>query len=239
MFATVIAPLIIYISLKLNLSLYEDGERILIEIEPIFVISIFLGLITTVCILLGYFFKPFSFQRFGFFVSTNIVYCIDILVWSSISSFRIRTNESFIFIDQSILYYYYLVIPLLAIVKNFCDFKNKRERWRDYYIILKTVYLKNNLHSLKQINKYIRVLYLEKDLIKGILKNTSSYIMKFKKLGIIKHSENYKLTAKGKRLVNQLEKLKMYRDLGLMFFEDKNKKFEMWTEKDLNDLGGN
>jgi len=233
---TIIIPSILYFSVISNIVPYEYIYVFLTKITQLFIVSISIGFFTSSATFIAFYYESFSFRRVIFLIIAEILYLVDIIVWSRIGSLSIKTTNSYTFLDQSILYYYFLGIPILLIIRSIYNFKYARDKWKDYYFVLKAIFINKNMHNSSQINKYIRALNLENDLITKIVKNTTTYIKTFKDLGIVKRSENYRLTTKGKKLLNKLEKIKLYQDINHAFFEFKEIKLEVWTKEDLKKL---
>ncbi|NVM19668.1 MAG: hypothetical protein HWN80_18345 [Candidatus Lokiarchaeota archaeon] len=228
---TIIIPSIIYFSIMSNLSSQEDFNVIRTKIFQFIIISIILGFLTTFATLLAYFFEPFLSIRLILLVLAEILYSVDIIVWSGFGALSLETSSSYISLNQSIFFFYFLVIPLLFGIKSFYDFKITRDKWRDCLIVLKTIcFMNKKVQNSNQVVKTIRTLNIKKELINKTVQNIRYYLRYLENRKFINRSSRFNLTKEGKKILSKLEKIKMYEEINFAFF--KYQKLEEWTEED-------
>jgi len=214
------------------------------KIELLFTPLLMIGIIITCFTVLIFFYEPYMLGRLIYSIIPEVIYIIQIVIFSLVLDVYFNLSSLFVRIDISKIYWSIILIPALIIVKNIYNFRYHQKKFTLYAVLLEAI---RNLKSNAPTKKNIRKLLSERqdlsvDVKNNLLRNFSKILstMEQEKKPLIKYtSATIRITKNGYKLLNHHDKFKMKSKITRKkeLPEPENlQELEYWTEEELENL---
>ena len=237
---TMALPLIAYADF---VSISEEGDvnidDYLQKAQFVIALSVIIGGVITGLTIFQYLEEAHSFRRFFISIAILIIYCVYLYIWSVMCSIKISIGYITFWIDLSLLYTFFAIVPILLVGKRVYDFIIIRREFQYKIYILKVLWDNKKINSKSQIVKNISKNYYISDKKRNyLLKNLSNIMRELEicKKPLIHRSKGYRLTQRGIKLLNN-SNLKPIRKVEYLdTINPREIELEYWTEEQLEDL---
>ena len=240
----IILPILIISTI---LHLFQDEVAFtayLMKIELLFTPLVIIGIIITCFTFLIFFHEPYMIGRLIYSIIPEIIYIIQIIMFSLVLDVYFNLSSVFVRINISKIYWAIIMIPSLIIVKNIYTFRYHQKKFTLYAVLLEAIRnMKTDAPSKKNIRKLLSEQQnVNADMKNNLLKNFSKILTTMEKENkplIRSTSTTIRITKHGYKLLEHHDKIKMKPKITRTkeLLEPENlQELEYWTEEELENL---
>lgn len=244
-FFTILLPLLIYIALK-NVVLIEPSgfENYLLRWEFLTTPLVIIG-----CVIFGFQLitrlqDAYKLQWLLCSTTTEVVYIIQIVMWSNLLIINFEFGGYLIILDFSLLFDLLIILPILLIIRNSFIFRTRKKDFLYKALVLKAIHELKKPTTRTQIRRYVsNKIIVESEVKMLVLRNLSMILSNLQERAqpLIKKRDNFYLTKEGLSVLRYYEaslaKRGGSKDLKIVEDEEFDPaNLEVWTEEELEKL---
>ncbi len=195
-------------------------------------VIIVLGAIITILISLKYFPNLRYQYKFVLSIIPEVLYIAQIIILSQTEVITISDIDFKVLIDTRMLYLFFIVIPILIIIRTTYLYIIFRREARLKLIVLYSIEEMRKSNSKLPLGKYIKKnINIKEQEKKLLLRQLPLFLNQFKKANhfLISKNKRFFLTEKAKTILTQ--NIRLIKDIAK--FEIIPKNLETWTEEEL------
>lgn len=210
---SIILPFAVFFQLRQLILNDAEFSAYLMKVDLIFFPLLFVGISITAFTSFIFFFEPYMYGRLGFSIITELLFIIQIILFSTLLDVYLNIGSIFIRIDLSKLYLIIIFIPIIIFIKNLFSFYNIRKLSIVRYVILKTIYnLKGESNKKKILKTFSKNFNLINKIEIKLRRNLSNFIneMEFSiQPFIVLEKGKFRITKKGYLIINYFDNFKL------------------------------
>jgi hypothetical protein len=241
-FFTILFPILIYISIKNELS--AGFENYLKRWDFLIIPIVGIGCISLMFLIFASIQHRYKVIWLFYSTMAQIVIIVQIFVWSNLLVVNFEINGYVIGINLSLFYIFSVILPVLLIIRNILIFHFGRKEFSLHALVLKSIYELKHPINKKQIKRYIsNKLIVDHTIKRFILQNLSKILtsMLTQSKPLLKKGESYYLTKEGLSDLQYFESFlstkKVHKDIEEMSNENLDfNNLEEWTEEELEKI---
>jgi hypothetical protein len=240
-FFTILLPLLIYISFLIEPTGFENYIlRWEFLLAPLVVVG---------CVIFGFLLitrlqDVYKLQWLLYSIITEVVYIIQIIMWSNLLIINFEFGGYLIILDLSLLYDFLIFLPILLIIRNLFIFRIRKKDFLYKVLVLKAIRELKKPTTKTQIRRYIsNKIVVDNEIKTLVLRNFSNILSNLleRTQPLIKKNNNFHITKEGLSVLRYYEaslaKRGGSKDLKIVEDEEFDPaNLEVWTEEELKKL---